>query len=376
MTHTHPQTDNSHNRCFANRHMTPEEYGVWDVCRSVSHKTGTLYFDGRTIAGYFDGTGKDVIYRIVKRLVKKGWLLVQVAGRNTRNGLYVPTQYEVLSPEQWAEDHPHDCVPSEPEESSRESQTGSLSEQLSPVVEPRLVQSGKPEQPVVISRTASRESPTGPVVIPRTTSRDSATYSAKEISLVCDSADLNVAEGNTAPSIPLRASREKPDGWLAGRLAAILECKSKVCVPIEDELRKLDALAAEYGDLAVLLGFYYFVQRDKGLTGVAWPLKLFFNEATAWIRHAVREENHGGHSRDMILYIHALMSTHIDVEINECLPVCDLNLLQNEVDDSAGAEYDASTAEEYVRSHTPAQLAADIEKFSSIRGAVVTGVQQ
>src|ERR1700730_6799568 len=201
--HTELETDNTHTHCFANRHMTPEEYGVWDVCRSVSHKTGTLYFDGRTIAGYFAVTGKDVIYRIVKSLVKMGWFVVQVAGRNSRNGLYMPTQYQVLSPEQWAEDYPHECMAaSDAEESSpssREIHTGPLSELPSPVLKPRLVQSGKPEQPVVIPRTASRESPTGPVVIPRTTSLESPTYSAKEISLVCDSADLNAAEGNTEP---------------------------------------------------------------------------------------------------------------------------------------------------------------------------------
>src|ERR1700730_4965799 len=101
-----PQESNPRTRCFANRHMTPEEYGVWDVLRSVSHSTGTLYFDGRDVAGYFAGTGKNTVYRIVKSLVKKGWLIVQVAGRNTSNGLYVSTQYQVLSHAEWTEIHP------------------------------------------------------------------------------------------------------------------------------------------------------------------------------------------------------------------------------------------------------------------------------
>jgi hypothetical protein len=36
--------------CYAHRHMTAAEYGFWDVCRALAHKTGTLYFNGKDIA--------------------------------------------------------------------------------------------------------------------------------------------------------------------------------------------------------------------------------------------------------------------------------------------------------------------------------------
>ena len=359
--HTELETDNTHTHCFANRHMTPEEYGVWDVCRSVSHKTGTLYFDGRTIAGYFADTGKDAIYRIVKSLVKKGWLLVQVAGRNTRNGLYVPTQYQVLSPEQWAEDHPHESLPSDPEESSREIQTGSLTEQGHPVEKSRLVQSGIPEQPVEISRTASLENETGPVWNSRTTSLENQTYSAKEISLVCDSAVLNSAEENTEPSIPLLAPRENPRGWLAGCVSSILERETAtVSIPSRDEVRELNALADKHGDLAVLLAFCYFVDRDKTLTGVAWPFKLFFKESDAWLRHAVKELDEDEPADWSVMYVWTAIPAALRAgrSRESFHPICKL------------AEQSRDLVDDYLTHHRlSAQVAADIEKFNAIRDA-------
>jgi hypothetical protein len=331
--------------------MTPEEYGLWDVCRSVSHKTGTLYFDGRTIAGYFSGTGKDVIYRIVKSLVKKGWLLVQVAGRNSRNGLYVPTQYQVLSPEQWTEDHAHDCLASDPEEarvSSRETPTGPVSELPSPVLKPRLVQSGKPEQPVVIPRTASRETPTGPVVIPRTTSLESPTYSAKEISMVCDSAVLNVAEGHTAPSIPVREARQRIanlDGWLAGRLSSILQKKAgTVIVATKDERQKLNALSAQQGHLSVLLAFYHFAERDRTLCGLAYPISMFIGQAEQWIKHAAQERQE--HTNGIIETVSIMLEDYEIADDNIWEPLCELAYLESDL--NGESHYDPAIVAEYL----------------------------
>jgi hypothetical protein len=106
----------SKSKCFANRHMTPEEYALWDVSRQISHQTGTLYFDGRAMATQFAGTSKSRIYRLAKRLLDKGWYeLIAPRVRDKRTGLFSSTQYRVLSPDEWAERHPHVCAVSSPQ---------------------------------------------------------------------------------------------------------------------------------------------------------------------------------------------------------------------------------------------------------------------
>src|SRR5260370_662127 len=107
-------------KCFANRHMTPEEYGLWDVSRSLSHKTGILYFDGREMAERFEDTTKNGIYRVARNLLRRGWYeLISPAVRDKRTGLFCSTQYRVLSVEEWATRHPHVCT-----QSSLENRTG------------------------------------------------------------------------------------------------------------------------------------------------------------------------------------------------------------------------------------------------------------
>lgn len=84
--------------------MTPEEFGFWEVCRSLSYKfKGKLIFDGRTIASYFGDTGKNTIYRLVKQLQSKGWFVCTKKTKRDKNHLQTPTEYQVLSHEQWAE---------------------------------------------------------------------------------------------------------------------------------------------------------------------------------------------------------------------------------------------------------------------------------
>ncbi len=90
-------------KCFANYHLTPEEFGFWEVCRSLSFKfKGKLIFDGRTIASYFGDTGKNTIYRLAKQLQSKGWFVCTKKTKRDKNHLQTPTEYQVLSHEQWA----------------------------------------------------------------------------------------------------------------------------------------------------------------------------------------------------------------------------------------------------------------------------------
>jgi hypothetical protein len=130
-------------KCFANFHMTMEEHRLWDVSRSLSNETGILYFDGRTMAARFEDTTKNGIYRVAGNLLRKGWYeLISPAVRDKRTGLFLPTQYRVLSHSEWATCHPHMCVTAV--RSSPENKTGTGLENGTGDSD----QSGNREQPV------------------------------------------------------------------------------------------------------------------------------------------------------------------------------------------------------------------------------------
>jgi len=98
-------------KCFANYHLTPEEFGFWEVCRSLSFKfKGNLIFDGRHIAACFGDTGKNTIYRLAKQLQDKGWFICTKKTRRDKRHLQTPTEYQVLSHEQWVKRHPKKCL--------------------------------------------------------------------------------------------------------------------------------------------------------------------------------------------------------------------------------------------------------------------------
>jgi hypothetical protein len=89
--------------CYASQHLTPEEWGILEVCLRLTYGGKNRFFlDGRSLANRFDQTGKNTVYRIVKRLERKGWL-VRVDGgmRNQQTGMYDSTKYRVLSHQEW-----------------------------------------------------------------------------------------------------------------------------------------------------------------------------------------------------------------------------------------------------------------------------------
>jgi hypothetical protein len=104
--------DNNPQKCFANLHLTPEEYGLWEYLRSVSHSTGIAYLSGRRIASDFIDTNKNAIYRIIDRLFEKSWLEEFSAFYRTKSGMYVPRTAKVLTHDQWVAKYGRaDCRP-------------------------------------------------------------------------------------------------------------------------------------------------------------------------------------------------------------------------------------------------------------------------
>ena len=88
---------------------------------------------------------------------------------------------------------------------------------------------------------------------------------------------------------------ENSNGWLAGRFTELLYFKTgKSFVISRHESVGLAELQVEHCDLDLLLGFYRFLERPKGLGGLAMPVTKFLSdEAETCITHA-RQDAHKG----------------------------------------------------------------------------------
>jgi hypothetical protein len=89
--------------------MNPTEYAVWDICRSLSHDSGILYFSGRNVAARFRGFGKTGAYNVAASLHESGWFKLLKDSVRRKDGTWSPRQYKVLSHADWAAEHPDGC---------------------------------------------------------------------------------------------------------------------------------------------------------------------------------------------------------------------------------------------------------------------------
>jgi len=96
-------------KCYAHFHMTATQYAVWDVCRSLSHENGILYFNAPGIADRFESMGKNYPYQIAEELECKGFFKLLKPSARRKDGTFTPRQYRVLSHDEWAAEHPGAC---------------------------------------------------------------------------------------------------------------------------------------------------------------------------------------------------------------------------------------------------------------------------
>jgi hypothetical protein len=97
--------------CFAHCHMRAAEYGFYELCRALAHKTGTVYFDGRKIAARFGRMSKTTAYDLAHALTEKGFFEVVRQPGYRKNGTFQPYYFRVLSHKEWAAEHPGKCSP-------------------------------------------------------------------------------------------------------------------------------------------------------------------------------------------------------------------------------------------------------------------------
>jgi hypothetical protein len=134
----------SNKKCFPNVHMTPAEFGLWNICRELSYKSGVFLLDGRKLALRFSNTSKDSVYRAIKTLTGKGWFVLREAKRQGAGGKYSASKYQVLSHDDWVALHGcAECV------EQRASEPVAESENARRKTDPHLSQNqGSPVAPV------------------------------------------------------------------------------------------------------------------------------------------------------------------------------------------------------------------------------------
>ena len=91
--------------CFAHRHMTGNEYAIYDLARSKSRKTGILILSSRRMANEFIGMSKTTANDTALSLVSKGWF-DPVAPRSDGKPTGIEARYRVLTHAQWIAKYP------------------------------------------------------------------------------------------------------------------------------------------------------------------------------------------------------------------------------------------------------------------------------
>ena len=88
--------------CFAQHHMSCAEFGLWEQYRKITHTTNRLFEDPENTADRFAGESRSSIYRLRRKLVKKGWLATVIKSKHNSNGGRASAAiYEPLDHEQW-----------------------------------------------------------------------------------------------------------------------------------------------------------------------------------------------------------------------------------------------------------------------------------
>lgn len=108
---------NPSKRCFAHRHMSIAEYGLWTHLRELSYRSNPQYtyeFSDRKIAERFApgrGSSKDAVNDLRQSLARKGFI-VWLKPKKRASGRFPSQVGRILSHEEWAKSHPGKCFDS------------------------------------------------------------------------------------------------------------------------------------------------------------------------------------------------------------------------------------------------------------------------
>lgn len=94
-------------KCYANYHMSPEEYGLWTHLREISSRSDYVYYlDDRSIARRFQAS-KNSINRVRRSLAEKGWFGKDFARgfQRAEDGRFQSQKATILSHDEWAQEN-------------------------------------------------------------------------------------------------------------------------------------------------------------------------------------------------------------------------------------------------------------------------------
>jgi hypothetical protein len=107
-----PQPSRAKNpKCNLHFHLKGSLSAVYQRACRLSHNNGGEFYEGDTSAAkrvlpYCRGT----LGRAKKKLVQEGWLVLIKSNKEYgREGDYLPNRYRVVSHDEWAGNHPHQC---------------------------------------------------------------------------------------------------------------------------------------------------------------------------------------------------------------------------------------------------------------------------
>ena len=125
----------SHSKCFTNYHVLPADFALWEVGRSMSHKTGELHFDAEKMSLRLGRVSADTVYRSLKRLIDAGWFeVITKPERNKATGRYNHGVYRILPHAEWAAKHStSECVTSRTDASGPFANTRRSSRKIPPI---------------------------------------------------------------------------------------------------------------------------------------------------------------------------------------------------------------------------------------------------
>jgi hypothetical protein len=160
------------------------------------------------------------------------------------------------------------------------------------------------------------------------------------------------------PSVKHRPSN-RPDGWLAGTLASLLQKKTgKVCRPTQTEERSLEDVADQTTDLLALLAFLHFLDRTKGVDDLIHPFKVFLAEFDCCVqaaRSGVKEREQEHEDSGLLDEIQTILEEY-GYPSGDALLFCELAFLQKWVLEESG-EYSFALVRDYLGNRQTAAVA-------------------
>lgn len=303
--------------CYANNHMSLEQYGLWNLAAILANSNKSpdvsFSFSARALEQYFvhetpaidpesgkkkrprrNGAGKNQFQRIGSELIEAGWFkITRPSYRSPASGTFIACRVHPLTHNEFVTEH-------------GQSKCRCLSlEDENPVPI-----SGQDSTPVPSLGQASTvkgtgQSPCGAIQSPYETHQSP---DGDTVSRFVSSSSIHTSNPSNLPNPDGRKVAPSPNTlesetqtWLLDSITAKI---GKSVQPTEAEAVKLSEIVQYAGSAALVVSTYKFLDRQRGVQGLNFPVQFFLDEFGGNFRLAERELEDGRHSEDSIRELH------------------------------------------------------------------------